>query len=478
MPGDEEEKNAYISYDGHGINIVRHNANAQTAAMKISWTHACDVLLDLIRERKFISEEELAVRAGRVVSSLPQIPQEDIDRIIMPPADSEYSKNVVFEIVSGNKGGDPTYDSIFVKNSYAPHAATQYHFRDGTVGRVEAGDEGVYIEKPGYAPSFVSLRQAYDRIAEFAASGKYYEKYYEDNRLLSHNAVDAILCMGTSVEWGKEEIFEMLNSTWDDETKLSAIKDSYPIGSEDTLLSPDNAEEAARIRYDDEGISIRVYDTEAAGEQGNIQRIEYAFLTWKEVKERIEKLIAEDKYLYETGPGFINDDGALVVDEKEIREFLRKGTGFPGAKNRIADAYASGGHEAMETALFAEYASAKYGFDTRDSGGMKIYNSVSISESEGMRYEKIRSESWSAPSAKRVAFINGSRLADILEDLIQRETYLDDKDRSLSEDVVKDGKKSRKRTSRRYALRITFPPEKESLTLFKKIRLHPKDRKL
>ena len=30
LPGDEEEqKKAYISYDGHGISIVRHNTNAQ-----------------------------------------------------------------------------------------------------------------------------------------------------------------------------------------------------------------------------------------------------------------------------------------------------------------------------------------------------------------------------------------------------------------------------------------------------------------
>lgn len=133
------------------------------------------VLLDLIHERKFIRDEELSVRSGRPVSSLPQIPQKDIDRIIMPPSSSEYSKNVVYEIVSENKGGDLTYDSIFVKNSYMPHAVTQYHFRDGTVGRVEADEDGVYIEKPGYAPSFVSMRQAYDRIAEFIADGTYYE---------------------------------------------------------------------------------------------------------------------------------------------------------------------------------------------------------------------------------------------------------------------------------------------------------------
>ena len=92
--------------------------------MKISWTHACDVLLDLIREREFISEEELSVRAGQPISSLPQIPQEDIDRIIMPPAGLEYNKNVVYEIVSENKGGDQTYDSIFIKKQlFAPRCA-------------------------------------------------------------------------------------------------------------------------------------------------------------------------------------------------------------------------------------------------------------------------------------------------------------------------------------------------------------------
>ena len=95
----------------------------------------------------------------------------------MPPPESAYSKNVVYKIVSANKGGDLTYDSIFVKNSYTPHAATQYHFRDGTIGRVEAGDDGVYIEKPGQAPSFVPMRQPYDRIAEFVADGTYYQTY-------------------------------------------------------------------------------------------------------------------------------------------------------------------------------------------------------------------------------------------------------------------------------------------------------------
>ncbi|WP_346690379.1 LPD5 domain-containing protein [uncultured Cloacibacillus sp.] len=437
LPGDEEQKKAYISYDGHGISIVRHNTNAQVAAMKISWTHACDVLLDLIREREFISEEELSVRAGQPISSLPQIPQEDIDRIIMPPAGLEYNKNVVYEIVSENKGGDQTYDSIFIKNSYSPHAALQYHFRDGTVGRVEAGDDGVYIEKPGYAPLFVSVRQAYDRIAEFVADGTYYEKYYEDNRLLTHEAVDAILCMGTATAWGKEEIFGKISSTWDDETKLSTIKSCYPIGSEETFLSRDNADEAARINYDEEGIRIQVYDMENVGERGGIN-VEYAYLTWEEVKERIEKLIAEDKYLYETGPDFINDDGALVVDEKEIREFLRAGTGFPGAKNRIAEAYASGGRDAMEKALFAEYEGARYGFDTHDSGGTRIYNSASIDPSI-VHYEKIRTGGLRSPSAKRVAVVNG--ISDILEDLIQRGTYLDEKDRNLPEDVVKGGRK-------------------------------------
>ena len=44
-----------------------------------------------------------------------------------------------------------------------------------------------------------------------------------------------------------------------------------------------------------------------------------------------------------------------------------------------------------------------------------------------------------SPSAKRVAVVNG--ISDILEDLIQRGTYLDEKDRNLPEDVVKGGRK-------------------------------------
>ena len=437
LPDGDGQKKAFTTYDIKGIRIAIQDATSRSSEIKISWTQARVVLLDLIHERKFISEEELSVRAGHPVSSLPQIPQKDIDRIIMPPSSSEYSKNVVYEIVSENKGGDLTYDSIFVKNSYTPHAALQYHFRDGTVGRVEAGDDGVYIEKPGHAPLFVSVRQAYERIAEFVADGTYYEKYYEDNRLLTHEAVDAILCMGTATAWGKEEIFGKISSTWDDETKLSTIKSCYPIGSEETFLSRDNADEAARINYDEEGIRIQVYDMENVGERGGIN-VEYAYLTWEEVKERIEKLIAEDKYLYETGPDFINDDGALVVDEKEIREFLRAGTGFPGAKNRIAEAYASGGRDAMEKALFAEYEGARYGFDTHDSGGTRIYNSASIDPSI-VHYEKIRTGGLRSPSAKRVAVVNG--ISDILEDLIQRGTYLDEKDRNLPEDVVKGGRK-------------------------------------
>lgn len=435
LPDGDGRKKAFTTYDAKGIRIAIQDAASQSGEIRISWTQARAVLLDLIRERKFISEEELSARAGQTVSALPQIPQADIDRIIMPPPESEYSKNVVYKIVSENKGGDLTYDSIFVKNSYTPHAATQYHFRDGTIGRVEAGDDGVYIEKPGHAPSFVSMRQAYDRIAEFVADGTYYEKYYEDNRLLTHKAVEAILCMGPSTAWGKEEIFDTLSSTWDDETKLLTVQGCYPIGESDTLLSPDNANEAARIYYDEDGMRIHVYDIETIGEHG-ARNVEYAFLTWEEVKERIEQLIAEGRYQYETGPDFINDDGALAVDEKEIREFLRGDIGFLGAKNRIAEAYASGGREAMEGALFAEYDGARYGFNTRDSSGARIYNAVRVDPSVGMRYEKTRNGAWNAPSAQRTAIIDGGRISDILEDLIQRGTYLDEKDRSLAEDVV------------------------------------------
>ena len=71
--------------------------------------------------------------------------------------------------------------------------------------------------------------------------------------------------------------------TWDDETKLSTIKSCYPIGSEETFLSRDNADEAARINYDEEGIRIQVYDMENVGERGGIN-VEYAYLTWEEVK--------------------------------------------------------------------------------------------------------------------------------------------------------------------------------------------------
>ena len=440
LPSDNGREKAFTTYDAKGIRIAIQDATSRSSEIKISWTQARAVLLDLIHERKFISEEEQSVRAGHPVSSLPQIPQKDIDRIIMPPSSSEYSKNVVYEIVSENKGGDLTYDSIFVKNSYMPHAVTQYHFRDGTVGRVEAGDDGVYIEKPGYASSYVSMRQAYDRIAEFVADGTYYEKYYEDNRLLTHKAVEAILCMGPSTAWGKEEIFDTLSSTWDDETKLLTVQGCYPIGESDTLLSPDNANEAARIYYDEDGMRIHVYDIETIGEHG-ARNVEYAFLTWEEVKERIEQLIAEGRYQYETGPDFINDDGALAVDEKEIREFLRGDIGFLGAKNRIAEAYASGGREAMEGALFAEYDGARYGFNTRDSSGARIYNSVNVNKVDGMRYEKTRTGAWNAPSAQRITLIDGGRIGDILEDLIQRGTYLDEKDRSLVEDVVAGGRK-------------------------------------
>lgn len=439
LPDGDGQKKAFTTYDIKGIRIAIQDATSRSSEIKISWMQARAVLLDLIHERKFIRDEELSVRAGHPVSSLPQIPQKDIDRIIMPPSSSEYSKNVVYEIVSENKGGDLTYDSIFVKNSYTPHAATQYHFRDGTVGRVEADEYGVYIEKPGYAPSYFSKRQAYDRIAEFIADGAYYEKYYEDNRLLTHEAADAILCIGPATAWGKKEICDILNSELDSETKLSALKNCYPVGAQDTLLSRDNTHEAVCIYYDEDGMRIHVYDMENVSERG-VRNVEYAFLSWEEAKEHIEKLIAEDKYLSGTGPDFVHNE-TLVVNEEEIRAFLRGGTGFPGAKNRIAEAYASGGREAMEGALFAEYDGARYGFDTRDDGGARIYNSVNINKVDGMRYEKTKTGARNAPSAQRLTLIDGGRISDILEDLIQRGTYLDEKDRSLAEDVVAGGRK-------------------------------------
>ena len=438
LPDGDGQKKAFTTYDIKGIRIAIQDATSRSSEIKISWIQARAVLLDLIHERKFIRDEELSVRAGHPVSSLPQIPQKDIDRIIMPPSSSEYSKNVVYEIVSENKGGDLTYDSIFVKNSYMPHAVTQYHFRDGTVGRVEADEDGVYIEKPGYAPSYVSKRQAYDRIAEFIADGMYYEKYYVDNRLLTHEAVDAILCIGPASAWGKKEICDILNSELDSETKLSALKNCYPVGAQDTLLSRDNTHEAVCIYYDEDGMRIHVYDMENVSERG-VRNVEYAFLSWEEAKEHIEKLIVEDKYLSGTGPDFVHNE-TLVVNEEEIRAFLRGGTGFPGAKNRIAEAYASGGREAMKGALFAEYDGARYGFNTRDGGGARIYNSVNVNKVDGMRYEKTKTGAWNAPSAQRLTLIDCGRISDILEDLIQRGTYLDEKDRSLAEDVVTGGR--------------------------------------
>lgn len=44
----------------------------------------------------------------------------------------------------------------------------------------------------------------------------------------------------------------------------------------------------------------------------------------------------------------------------------------------------------MEKALFTEYEGARYGFDTRDDGGARIYNSININKVDGMRYEKTK----------------------------------------------------------------------------------------
>ena len=94
----------------------------------------------------------------------------------------------------------------------------------------------------------------------------------------------------------------------------------------------------------------------------------------------------------------------------------------------------------MKGALFAEYDGARYGFNTRDGGGARIYNSVNVNKVDGMRYEKTKTGAWNAPSAQRLTLIDCGRISDILEDLIQRGTYLDEKDRSLAEDVVTGGR--------------------------------------
>ena len=128
----------------------------------------------------------------------------------------------------------------------------------------------------------------------------------------------------------------------------------------------------------------------------------------------------------------------------------------------------------MEKALFAEYEGARYGFDTHDSGGTRIYNSASIDPSI-VHYEKIRTGGLRSPSAKRVAVVNG--ISDILEDLIQRGTYLDERTATCRKMLLRAEEKSQTPTSPRYALRILFPPERKSLTFFKKFRLRPKGRK-
>lgn len=435
----DSTRTAFVTYEAKGINIDAGIQDGRNVEIKISWMQARTILLDLIREKKFITEEELSVRAGHPSSALPPISQADLDRIIMPPASSNYCKNIVFEIVSQDKGGEQTYDSLFKSNSYKQHSKMAYHFRDGTVGRVEADEDGVYIEKPGYAPSYLTWRQVYGRIAELIADGTYYEWYYSENRLLTREAVGALLCMVPATEWGKEYIFKIFTSTEDDAEKISALQISYPIGKEEILLTPDNTGESGRIYYDEDGIRIHVYDEKTVGEHG-YRNTECVYLHWKEIKEQIEKLIADDKYNVSVEPSFVNNNGALIVRENDVREFLRHGTGFPGAKNRIAAAYASGGRDAMEETILAEYSGARFSVypEHKDKGGIHHY--VYIDANGSMCYAKTQTGGMFAPSAKRIAVIDAEKVKDFFEDVIKQGIYLTSDDVNLSQEIINAGR--------------------------------------
>lgn len=158
-----------FNYSSKGIEI-----RIGDRAASLSWNEVRERIKGYILSGRFISEDEIAVRRDEYAQDLPYPDQNEIDKILLPSNLFNDHVQNVYSIVSEGRNDEESL-SQFAYQTYRWNASREYKFLDGVVGRVERDQDGVYIEKPGCAPLFITTEEAFERVSQIIVEGKYHD---------------------------------------------------------------------------------------------------------------------------------------------------------------------------------------------------------------------------------------------------------------------------------------------------------------
>lgn len=158
-----------FNYSSKGIEIRIGDRVAS-----LSWNEVRERIKGYILSGRFISEDEIAVRRDEYAQDLPYPDQNEIDKILLPSNLFNDHVQNVYSIVSEGRNDEESL-SQFAYQTYRWNASREYKFLDGVVGRVERDQDGVYIEKPGCAPLFITTEEAFERVSQIIVEGKYHD---------------------------------------------------------------------------------------------------------------------------------------------------------------------------------------------------------------------------------------------------------------------------------------------------------------
>ncbi|MCD8392190.1 MAG: hypothetical protein LUB57_03045, partial [Cloacibacillus porcorum] len=202
--GVEKEGTIYAAEGGLRIKSDNRDYGPESSTL-LSWGKLRREILRLMYEGKFITEDEIAVREGNYEpKGLPEIPQGEIDRAIMPPYWDRH-RTPVIEIISNGRRDEESLSELKEHTGFY-NAKPKYEYSDGKIGRVAADDEGIFFEKPGCEPAFVSWEQAYDRLTQIIVHGNVNDFCINNHTMLTTDYIDALICRGPAFVGSKDTI--------------------------------------------------------------------------------------------------------------------------------------------------------------------------------------------------------------------------------------------------------------------------------
>ncbi|MCD8233389.1 MAG: LPD5 domain-containing protein, partial [Cloacibacillus porcorum] len=429
--GVEKEGTIYAAEGGLRIKSDNRDYGPESSTL-LSWGKLRREIFRLMYEGKFITEDEIAVREGNYEpKGLPEIPQGEIDRAIMPPYWDRH-RTPVIEIISNGRRDEESLSEL-KEHTDLYNAKPKYEYSDGKIGRVAADDEGIFFEKPGCEPAFVSWEQAYDRLTQIIVHGNVNDFCINNHTMLTTDYIDALICRGPAFVGSKDTIRDYFSTPQErnraeDEDFLRA---AYGAPFRDRLVRADDISK----RYGDiEGYEggLKLHIDGNYSEDKKYTPGEDIDLSWGEVSERLERLIASGVYMSNDGPEEVYDRKDGMISTADLEASLMKGTGFTGDKNRIAAAYQSGSREEFVAAVLKEYDRLNMGYREADGRGRKIYNGMS-SDINGRFH---RQKTIMGTEVEHNYTFDIEKIADIIGGMIERGEYLTPEEQRLSPDEI------------------------------------------